>query len=462
MRERRVIVIGAGAAGLSAAYELKKRGVPVLLLEASNRVGGRMAGEVVGDFHVETGAQLFSTAYTEALGLAEELDVRFDRSPLSTISTIYNSRKQKTGILNPSRIFNSDNLRTFLSFGVFSPRALAQFFRFARLMRKRKDDFRAGYLHLLDLDVEETFAEWCRKNIGEAFLEEFCGFAVASITLSTPERISALNGMMMLWLAFLERRHTLHMPERGMGCFSRRLAQACEDVTRLATPVERVLIEDGAAKGVVTQRDGSLEADAVICATPASAAVRVLPQLPDATREFLKSVRYSRCCHVVFGVDRHPLPKGHYFFMLQRKGESILDCFLDSTVGSPFAAPEGKGIIHAYPSEEASRELIGLDDDEIKRRIVKEIRNYVPAMPKEPLFTRVYRWEEAVVLPDGGMMRRLESLRAAGFPGVRGLFLAGDYLEMLANVNSALKTGIRAADEADRAFRASDPQETSA
>ncbi|WP_419938238.1 NAD(P)/FAD-dependent oxidoreductase [Candidatus Palauibacter sp.] len=463
MPEPRVIVIGGGAAGLSAAHELRKRGIPVLLLEASDRAGGRMAGEVVGDFYVDTGAQLFSTAYNAALAVAEELNVRFDRSPVSPIATVYNSRKQKTGVMNPSSFLHLDNVRTLLSFSLFSPRGLAQFVRFARLLRKRKDDFRSGdYLSLLDLDVEDTCAEWCRKHIGEEFLEEFGDFAVASITLSTPERIGALNGMMMLWMAFLERQHTLRMPECGMGYFSRRLAGVCEDVTRLVTPVERVVVSDGAVRGVVTPRDGFLEARAVICATTASAALGVLPRLPGRTRELLESVRYSCCCHVVFGVDRHPLPKGHYFFMLQRKGESLLDCFLDSTVGSPLSAPEGHGCIHAYPSEEASRQLIGLDDGEIKRRVLDEIRNYTPAMPEEPLFTRVYRWEEAVVLPDGGMMRRIESLRAGGFPGVRGLFLAGDYLHMLANVNGALMTGIRAADEADRYLQASSHSETSA
>ncbi|MCY4627904.1 MAG: NAD(P)/FAD-dependent oxidoreductase [Acidobacteria bacterium] len=463
MSEPPVIVIGGGAAGLSAAHELRKRGISVLLLEASDRAGGRMAGEVIGDFHVDTGAQLFSTAYTAALGLAKELHVRFDRSPVSAIATVYNSRKQKTGVMNPSAFLHPDNVRTLLSRSLFSPRGLAQFGRFARLLRKRKADFQSGdYLSLLDLDVEETCAEWCRKNVGQEFLDEFGDFAVASITLSTPERIGALNGMMMLWMAFLERQHTLRMPEYGMGYFSRRLAKACEDVTRLGAPVERVLVGDGAVRGVVTPRDGFLEARAVICATTAPAALRVLPGLPGRTREFLESVRYSCCCHVVFGVDRHPLPNGHYFFMLQRKGESLLDCFLDSTVGSPLSAPEGYGCIHAYPSEEASRELIGLDDEEIKRTVLDEIRRYAPAMPEEPLFTRVYRWEEAVVLPDGGMMRRIETLRAEGFPGVRGLFLAGDYLHMIANVNGALMTGIRAADEADRYLQASSHSETSA
>lgn len=446
MSEPKVIVIGAGAAGLSSAYELKKKGIPVLILEAGSRAGGRMASETINDCYVETGAQLFSTADTVAYKLAEELNVHFGRSPDSILATIHNSQKQKTGVLNLAGILNFDNLRTFLVSGVFSPKGIAQFYQFVRFMRKRKSDFRSiSYSRLSDLDVDESFAEWCRETIGDEFLEEFCRFAIACITLTTPERISTLNGMMMLWLAFFETKHTLKMPERGMGHFSQKLAQACMDITHLSTPVERVVVEDGQIRGVVT-RNGLLESDAVICTTPASVAANILSDLPDDVHEFLMSIRYNQCCHVVIGIDRHPLPQGHYFYMLQRKGASILDCFLDSTVGSPFAAPEGIGLIHAYPSEEASQELLRLDDDEVKKRVIDEICRFAPAMPKDPIFTRVYRWEDAIVLPYGGMMRRLEALRSQGFPNVRGLYLAGDYLELVANVNSALKSGLLAAE----------------
>ena len=448
MDERRVIVIGAGAAGLSAAYALRKRRIPVLLLEANDKAGGRMAGDTIGKFRVETGAQLFSSGYTIALQLAEELGVAFARSPAATLSTIYNNHTNKAGVLNLASVFNFRNFRTFLASGIFSLKGTAQFVKFIRFMRRREDDFRSeNYTRLEDLDVEASFAIWSRREFGDEFLEEFCRCAIASITLTSPERISALNGMMMLWATFLDNRHTLLTPERGVGHFSQQLARACVDVTRLETAVEQVVIENGRTIGVRTLEDGLLEADAVICATRASTTASLAPQIPLPTQEFLKSIRYNQCCHVVMGIDRHPLPLGHYFFMLQRKDESILDCFFDSAIGSRHVAPEGHGLVHAYPTENASRDLLVLEDDEISDRIIEEIRKFVPAMPKEPLFTRVYRWDEAVVLPYAGMMRSVETLRAQGFPNVQGLFLAGDYLDILANVNTALISGIRAAEE---------------
>ncbi len=82
-----------------------------------------MAGEGVGGFHIDTGSQLFSTAYTEALGLCEELGVRFDSSPLHVTSGIYNSRKRKTGVPDPSSLISLTNARTVFSFFLFSPKS---------------------------------------------------------------------------------------------------------------------------------------------------------------------------------------------------------------------------------------------------------------------------------------------------------------------------------------------------
>ncbi len=45
MGTQRVVIVGGGFAGLSAAYTLKKRGITPLVLEALDRAGGRGKGE---------------------------------------------------------------------------------------------------------------------------------------------------------------------------------------------------------------------------------------------------------------------------------------------------------------------------------------------------------------------------------------------------------------------------------
>ncbi|WNI15208.1 NAD(P)/FAD-dependent oxidoreductase [Actinacidiphila sp. ITFR-21] len=60
-----VIVIGAGLAGLSAAHHLTRAGLAVTVLEAAERVGGRMATDTVDGFRLDRGARLLNTAAFE-------------------------------------------------------------------------------------------------------------------------------------------------------------------------------------------------------------------------------------------------------------------------------------------------------------------------------------------------------------------------------------------------------------
>ena len=52
-----VVIVGAGAAGLYAAYTLDNLGYDVLILEASDRYGGRVYSDLLGDVGIEHGAE---------------------------------------------------------------------------------------------------------------------------------------------------------------------------------------------------------------------------------------------------------------------------------------------------------------------------------------------------------------------------------------------------------------------
>ncbi len=77
----RVVVVGAGIAGLTAAYRLHQAGVPVRVLEAQERVGGRMfslRGFFPDDQVCELGGELIDTGHAALRALAAELEVALD------------------------------------------------------------------------------------------------------------------------------------------------------------------------------------------------------------------------------------------------------------------------------------------------------------------------------------------------------------------------------------------------
>jgi phytoene dehydrogenase-like protein len=61
-----VIIVGGGLAGLACANELKTIGIPFILLEASDRAGGRIRTDLVDGYLLDRGFQVLLTAYPEA------------------------------------------------------------------------------------------------------------------------------------------------------------------------------------------------------------------------------------------------------------------------------------------------------------------------------------------------------------------------------------------------------------
>lgn len=76
MSKRQAVVVGAGLAGVTAAFELDRRGWEVTVLEARDRVGGRTwTRSLANGVSIEMGAEFVLPGNTEIVGLAAELGV---------------------------------------------------------------------------------------------------------------------------------------------------------------------------------------------------------------------------------------------------------------------------------------------------------------------------------------------------------------------------------------------------
>lgn len=444
----KVLIVGGGLAGLGAAHALRKCVLNCTVLEASPRAGGRIMTEDVNGFRIDAGANIFLEAYGAVMEMAEELGVSVIPTPTPIVGGTYFGGKLHGFYGQHSLKSRFKTAKTLFSFQLLSPKGVWQALRFVRMLRARESHFSFDdHSPMLDIDTEESAAEFVESNLGTELLERFVQPVLSGYTLGYPEEVGAAHAMAAFWHFGLKGVVWPRMPERGVGALADALVQACHENTRLSTPVERIVIEGGFVRGAIISGGDFVEADAVICATTATTALRITPGLPHAMTEALDGVTYSKCCRVVFGLDSSPLPRGWYGVAFPRQLGGLVSGMSNSAALLPTSAPEGKALIHAFVIGEKAEALFALSDEEIADRVIAEAREYFPAIPSQPLFSRVYRWKEAVCLAPGGMMRAMSELRRQSLSSLRGLFFAGEYMGGVPSTNGALRSGIIAAED---------------
>ena len=440
MATKRVIVIGGGAAGLSAAYTLKKHGINVILLEANDRVGGRLGGDRVDGFSLDEGADFFCSSYDVAFRICEELGLPLIRSDMN-LGWYRNGRWILT---TPIKSFSTliQNLPALWKLGLLS----AGFLKLAKAVKTESEYLNfASNSRLVEIDGEENAGDYLKRmGVPESLKTTLRGFL--EMTMGEVDQMGA--AYMRTYLAeMLLKADQIYVPEKGAGELSHALADACGADIRTSTPVRRVVIRDGTVTGVLVD-DGPIEADAVICATSASKVPDIIPDLPDAIRSVLSKVRYSRGCRVVIGLDHPPLPAGWHGALYPEDETPLL---LDRSINLPKCVPPGKSTLDLLVGRNRAEELFPLDDEEIKRRLLADARRNPPPGSRLPsdgegLFARVYRWKEAVCMGLPGMFKAVAEMRCQLNRDIKNLLLAGDYMRVPC-VNGALASGVDAAEE---------------
>ena len=453
-----IVIVGAGAAGLAAAWTLASRrqdsNCRISVLEASKNVGGRMFCESIDGFHVYGGASVIHESFAATRSLARALDVELRPSSRKKGGQSYAGGRFWGLYVGGSLKQTLTTLRTMF----FSPQhTLAgnlEFMRLFAMLKKRAGDLDfEDHTRMLDLDTGESFAEFARANSLTRYLRQAGELDLNCFTAASSEQVGAAYGMALLWLWTINPATRSYLPRKGISAFAKALSDTCASFIRVSTPVEEIVLEKGEARGVVTTRGEKIRADAVICATTASTAARILPDAPKELRALLKRVSYSECLNVAFGLDENILAEGSHAALFPPGTPTFLTMVTNLAATTPDAAPHGKTLVHALVVDKHARELFSLSDDEVACRVIEEMRRFFPGMPENPLFARVYRWPEAICLTPGGMLKDIYDMRMRQQNGTRGLFLAGDYTR-LPSLNGAIKSGIEAA-EASLAYRAS-------
>jgi len=436
----KVIVVGAGTAGLVATRELLARGFDVVTLEKSSAPGGRISGTERDGYILDLGAQFFTRYYDTTFKVCRDAGLAAELVDYHLRAAAWREGRMYT--LELSR----DPRVTWRS-RQYAPRGLRTQIGLARLMafmfRKRRDLAFPDFENAADLD-RISLAEWAQRVGPPEVLEYFLQPAASSLSCAQPEDMSAAVGLSLTWHIMSGVFKGFAAMDRGVGSLADALARDCGEAIVTGTPARRIVIEGGRVKGVETD-GGMMEADAVLCATTATTALELLPGLPDSLRGPLEKVRYSACCHLMYALESRIAPEGTYAISIPRRSRSSIVSVGCDSAKSPHYAPPGCELAHCFTFGSSAFELNGMPDAEVSSRVTGEMRAIFPDFPRAPAFTEIYRWKEALCFYPPGMLTAIGRMERDHYRDVPGLYLAGEYMRMPGTVESAFRSGIAAA-----------------
>lgn len=424
----RVAVIGAGIAGLTAAYTLQKDGLDVQVFEREPTPGGRMRSERHGDYIVERGAQFIASSYRNMHALAGELGIadRIERLSDSRNAVLRRGQFVLTEYDGLAAIRRSRDL------------SLTSKLRLAAigwpLWRNwnRLDFYHPERAARLD---NESAARYVARVFGREVLDYLIEPAFASTFTVLPEKMS--KAFMLTTIATLFRGFRLLSFRGGNGLLTGALAERVP--LHLNTGVERV---HATRTGVTIDAGGESERfDAAVVAVPGNAVNRLCPGLTSSERQFFSGVRYasSIIAFVMAGAEAQ-LP--FYGAGIPRR-EQVALYGMASENAKAGVAPPGKALFNCALSEDLAAQLMAAPDDSVIAALQQELRK----LPLRGLDTAegyvIHRWPSLVPQFWPGYHRALRGfLRRAD--RTRRLHFAGDYL-VGPYTEAALTSGLRAA-----------------
>jgi len=425
-----VLVIGAGATGLTCGYALHRQGCDVRVVEAGDRPGGVIRSERVDGYLLERGPNSTLNTSRQVERWLDEVGALTARCRAPAAA----ARRYilRDGHLHPLPTGPLSFLRTPVWRMRGKLRAMAEPFIPRRQERS-----------------EESIADFVRRRLGQELLDYALDPFVSGVYAGDPEQISISAAFPLM--AGFERDHgglikgafktakdrkadpdrpadrTLYSFREGMQQPMYAAAAALGERLHLGHEA-RTVVATGGGFRLETDR-GAFTARRLVCATSARAAGAILTKVVPEAAELLRAIEHNPVAQVYLGYRRdaigHPLD-GFGALFPSKEGHLTLGSLWSSTL-FPGRAPEGCCLLTNFAGGARHLEIRDMTEEAILTRVIADLTPLL-GLQGEPAFSEVHRIPYAIphyTLGHGGRVDRILAAAAA----VAGLHLTGNYLQ---------------------------------